>query len=169
VITSAILDVTMEDLISVTIEQLNSIIQLHEEDEEATVQLKSLLQDLIKLKGCLENLYQLFSSKDWSPPAVLNECHVISNILTSIYEQVASVTVGLNDESLVCTMNSYVESVKHFSLQFQLSVLAYIWDIRIQGYESIKFVGFIKDFSFVTFPFLYNFKDASIIINESNL
>jgi hypothetical protein len=33
------------------------------------------------------------------------------------------------------------------------------------GYEHLKCVGFLKDFAFVTFPFLYNFKDAILLSN----
>jgi len=82
----------------------------------------------------------------------------------SVVEELVSSTIKcIDDESLIFTLNSFCNSVRYNSIQFQLGVLSHMWGVRIEGYRSIKFVGFIKDLAFMSFPFLYNYKDALLL------
>lgn len=148
------------DMVAGTLEQFAAIFDAHFYEEEEFAQMKAIQIELANIRAKIESFPNCSSHSE-----VLDHAHAVISNLTSIEKCVETLVSSITDDSLVFALISYIDSVKHFSIDFQLGALAQIWDIRILGYDHLKCVGFLKDFAFVTFPFLYNFKDAILLSN----
>lgn len=65
---------------------------------------------------------------------------------------------GTEEESVKETVQTFVETVTHLNIQFQLAAAATAWDVRLEGFDNVKFIAPLKDLMFVTNPFLYTFE-----------
>lgn len=105
-------------------------------EEEDFPQIKTIQTELANIRQKIE----FFSTLSPTSPEVLDYSYSIVTSMTSIEKLVESLSQSVTDESLIFALNSFIESVKHFSIDFQLGTLAYIWDIRILGIFFIPFV-----------------------------
>lgn len=94
--------------------------------------------------------------------------------LSNVKDVVGRVRSEVEDDSLGLTLESYVDVVTHaivqvrrhisslkFSdiMQFKLSIAATALNAEVKGYGHAGGTA-LHDLAYVTFPFLYNFRDA---------
>jgi len=162
VISVAVQEANISDMMVLTAEQFQSVIEMHS-GEQGTMQ--GFLNELQSILTVLESMNLFFKEGATTSPTEkslewLNACNSIVTSMNNLIELVTKVAT-IPDESLASTLRAYAESVKHFLIQFEILGSSMVWDIRIQGYEDVKCLSPLKDFAFITFPFSYNFRDAA--------
>jgi len=89
-------------------------------------------------------------------------------IFLQLKELVEKVAEMVKDESLTTTMVSYSEAIASVLIEFKMCVTGNAFRLTIKGYEKVNFGLPLLDFAFITFPFMYNFKDSCSLIEEGN-
>lgn len=147
-----------------TWEQLESITALHQEDEHPRV--LELVKYLSELSMGVRALGTQYNHAPENPHDWLVTCERCVSQLENIVQLVEQVLTDVDDESLAETLKAYLDTTNHFLVQFKICSAANAFGIVVFGYESFSFICSLKDFAFVTYPFMYNFKDACTVEEE---
>jgi len=157
-------DIDISRMIDTLIEQIESVLDNHQEIQTPGVkQLLKYLQDLIPEMKAINtlNLKAVEEPREW-----LDVCGRIIVLINGIKETVDAVVPNVLDESLTEVMKSYSASTEHFLVQFKMGVCVIAFGVHINGFDSMTFITPIKDFIFITYPFVYNLQEATSLLEE---
>eukprot|EP01125_Pyxidicula_operculata_P018736 TRINITY_DN6689_c0_g1_i1.p1 TRINITY_DN6689_c0_g1~~TRINITY_DN6689_c0_g1_i1.p1 ORF type:complete len:928 (-),score=271.17 TRINITY_DN6689_c0_g1_i1:247-2694(-) len=143
----------MKLMIKESIEQLVSIMKQHSDDKDTQLVAESVLSGLLTSLNGLQSSY----NDQVSPLKWMDSCVDITNNIANIHSMVKPLLVKVTDLSLRVALESYLSALNHFLVQFKICSVAHAFGISIAGYEWMNFVVPLKDFAFLTFPFVYNF------------
>jgi len=145
-------------------EQIASVIENYQEIQTPCV--KQLLNYLSELIPEMKNLKTGFIKAVEEPKEWLDICERVVGLITGIKETVDAVVPSVTDESLSEVMMGYSATTEHFIIQFKMGVSVLAFGIQINGFDSITFIAPIKDFIYITYPFVYNLQEATGLLEE---
>jgi hypothetical protein len=145
-------------------EQITSILENYREIQIPYV--KKLLKYLSELSPEIKHLKALYVKAVEEPKEWLDVCERVIGIITAIKEMVDSALPNVTDESLTEVMMGYSFTTEHFIIQFKLGVSVLAFGLHFNGFDSITFISPIKDFIYITYPFVYNLQEATAGIVE---
>jgi len=151
-------------LLTTTVEQLRSITELHQADEDASI--LALVLHLSNLASTVAELAALWERRLQAPGDVLATAAKVVQHLGNIRELVMKVAEKVDDESLKVMLESYSHSLYHGIGQFKLCAASAALGVEIAGYSEVNVATPLLDLAFITFPFLYNFRDAVSLANS---
>jgi len=145
-------------------EQISSIIENYQDLQNPCVkQLITHLSDLIPEMKSIKTLY-LFAMEE--PKEWLEICSRVIGLMNSIKETVDSAVPNVTDESLAEVMMLFSATTEHFIIQFKMGVSVLAFGVHINGFDSMTFISPIKDFIYITYPFVYNLHEATVGLLE---
>jgi len=154
-----------------SIRQINSIIKLHENDENEYV--KYLVENLIAISNVLSNLTDLYNSSQENPLEWIEFSTSMVSCLENIKTITDSLKTYISDTSFMLSMEVYIASISHIIAQFKILSIAKLFracetnsDEEDQQNQFLNLISPIKDFAFLCFPFSYNFRDSAYILSN---
>jgi len=158
VLDQAVAEASISIMTESTWEQLESITTLHQEDDNQRV--LEFVKYLSELSLGVRALGTQYNHAPENPNEWLTTSERCVSQIDHILQLVDQVLGDVDDESLAETLKAYMETTNHFMEQFKICSAATAFGIVVHGYESSSFIVSLKDFAFVTYPFMYNFRDA---------
>jgi len=152
-------DLDISRMIDNVIDQTASVIDNYREIQTPCV--KQLLKYLSELLPEMKIIKSLYNKAVDEPREWLDVCERIIVLINGIKETVDGVLPTVTDESLSEVMMGYSQTAEHFIIQFKIGISALVFGVHINGFDSITFVSPIKDFVYITYPFVYNLQEAT--------
>jgi len=156
-----------------SIRQINSIIKLHENDENEYV--KYLVENLVAISNVVSNLNDPYNSSLENPLEWIDYCTSLISCMENIKTITDSLKSYITDSSFMLSMEMYITSITLVIAQFKVLSSAKLFrtcetnsDTEDQQNQFINLISPIKDFAFLCFPFSYNFRDSAYILSNEN-
>jgi len=144
--------------INIIIEQIQTIDELHQASESSTI--REVLNHLNSLVPELKEICATYGNAPDDPKSWLDLCVKLIGKVSSVKEIVEGEMKKIEEESMKEVMIGYCGTVDHLLVQFKIGVAAAAYGIHVKGFESLSFIAPLKDFSFVTYPFMYNLQEV---------
>jgi len=153
-------DMDIPRIIDTLTEQIDSVLDTHQESipsppvREVLKSIEALLPDIKIIKSIYSNAAE--APREW-----LEVCGRVINSIQTIKETVGKVLPKVLDQSLNEVMVGYLHTIEHLLVQFKMGVSTIAFGLQLKGFDSMTFIMPIKDFIFITYPFVYNLQEAT--------
>jgi len=130
-----------------------------------------LVTNIKSLMPCIAQLYEYFQNAKDNPLEWFRRCSNLTAHIDNIKSITESLKSHITEPALKMSMLSYLNTMNHLEIQFKVlsSSLSYNEESNISENEFINFLSPLKDFAFLCFPFSYNFKDATNLLQGTNV
>lgn len=158
------LSVSNASLFSAVAEQLMANINTHTANPEPAMQgIVSALRNIADRLVALKNACDSFASKRsvW-----IDELHALSEQFTVISTHVQSIVSQTQDQTVHTSLKAYIRSLQTLALFVRLVAPAEAFEINTCSDSLMRSLSYVKDFVFISFPVLFNIRDALILIEE---
>jgi len=154
-------------MIDVLIEQIESISETHQESGNQLI--RDIISHLNAMIPEMVNIRTNYATAPDTPKQWLDTCEKVILDMSAIKDIVDTLLPNIPDESLHDVIAEYSSTTEHFVIQFKIGVAAAAFGIKVNGFEAYSFVTSIKDFTFVTFPLMYNLQEATTLVDGTNV
>jgi len=145
--------VDLEFFISDIDEQLSTVIKEHEQTSDT-----KLLNMIQLLHSIQSNILEI--GKNINVPNVDDWCRITNNIANDMENIMKSISIEIDNVSLKLSLDSFIKIFNQIIPQFKLLSVSYLFKFTLEGYENVNFISCLKNFAYLCFPMLYNFKDS---------
>ena len=151
-------------LFAPTMEQLNTNIITHTANPEPTIQ--SIVSSMRACHDHLANLRNICQDLSSNRSKWVDEYFSLSQQLLSIGIAVKSVLDATTDPTVQLSLNAYSKALASLALQIRIISTAEAFDVQSCSDSLPRSVSLVKDFVFLSFPVLFNIRDAIQLIEE---
>jgi hypothetical protein len=151
-------------LFSPILEQLNTNINTHTANNDPTLQ--SIVSSLRTCSELVTHLKTIQPEMQNHRNGWIESHSKIAQQLTSISNATKGIINTTNDPTVSTTLNSYIKSLNSIAVMISLVSAAEAFEVQTCSDTLPRSMSLIKDFVFVSFPVLFNIRDALILIEE---
>jgi len=128
-----------------------------------------LISNLRSLMPALSQIFEFYQFAKDNSLEWFRRCTVVITHIDNIKSITESLKSHIAEPALKISMISYLSTMNHLEIQFKILATALCYGVESNYLENefINFLSPLKDFAFLCFPFSYNFKDATNLLQGS--